>query len=259
MSHGGMSPRGGLTPVDDVELGPEVPDGSRVPSSASASEPKVKEMSSEADADHHADDHADADADDHADERESDSPAPLPARRGLAIEVTREASDAGENATTVRVAVPSYVETIGETLIRVSEALRDDGVSGATCVSQRRLADRDARLQRLAARRRDGQLAQQAGAQNELGLGQERQRLVELFADVLAPAHAGVATAEAERRLGEQIRTTDLASELAGLFEALARGVVAADLGGGAPLGFDDARSPRPGRRHRRPRRRRRR
>lgn len=96
-----------------------------------ASEPKVKEMSSEAD----ADDHADGDADDDADERESDSPAPLPARRGLAIEVTREASDAGENATTVRVAVPSYVETIGETLIRVSEALRDDGVSGATCVS----------------------------------------------------------------------------------------------------------------------------
>lgn len=39
MSHGGMSPRGGLTPVDDVELGTEVPDGSRVPSSASASEP----------------------------------------------------------------------------------------------------------------------------------------------------------------------------------------------------------------------------
>ena len=39
MSHGGMSPNGGLTPVDDVELGPEVPDGSRVPSSASASEP----------------------------------------------------------------------------------------------------------------------------------------------------------------------------------------------------------------------------
>ena len=92
-----------------------------------ASEPKVEEMSSEAD--------AEEDADDDADERESDSPAPLPARRGLAIEVTREASDAGENSTTVRVAVPSYVETIGETLIRVSEALRDDGVSGATCVS----------------------------------------------------------------------------------------------------------------------------
>ena len=49
--------------------------------------------------------------------------------------MTREVSAADENPTTVRVAVPSYVETIGETLARVSEALRDDGVSGATCVS----------------------------------------------------------------------------------------------------------------------------
>ena len=39
MSHGGMSPSGGLTPVDDVERGAEVSDGSRVRSSASASEP----------------------------------------------------------------------------------------------------------------------------------------------------------------------------------------------------------------------------
>ena len=80
---------------------------------------------------------ADDDVDDDVDHRESDdeSPAPLPARRGVAIEVTREVSAADENPTTVRVAVPSYVETIGETLARVSEALRDDGVSGATCVS----------------------------------------------------------------------------------------------------------------------------
>ena len=80
---------------------------------------------------------ADDDVDDDVDHRESDdeSPAPLPARRGVAIEVTREVPAADENPTTVRVAVPSYVETIGETLARVSEALRDDGVSGATCVS----------------------------------------------------------------------------------------------------------------------------